>query len=151
MTHEEEIIYVFERACKVLKLTGFQIRPMQRRGPVNTNKTFTQGYIDLRTKIITIDVFTPRRRQPKSINSILRILAHELAHFQKMPYQQRFRGRVIVRQHYPAFYNQVNRNIKKFQKDTYLQAYFTGKPGSSRKIIKRKKKKSILQKILRHI
>lgn len=124
MEYQETIEQIFERASKVLKLKGFQFRPMQRRVEVNVLKNYTLGYINLKTKVITVDIFTPKRRQPKSINTILRVLAHEFAHFQKMPYLQRFRGKVITRQHYPAFYKRVNKNIKKFKKDKILKNFF---------------------------
>ena len=81
--------------------------------------------MDVLSTIIVIDIFTPRHRKPKAINSILRVLAHEIAHFQKPPYRQRYRGRLIVRQHYPIFYKQVNRNVEKFKKDKTLGEYFT--------------------------
>ena len=128
----------------ILKLKGFQIRPMNRKAPIeNTAKNFSLAYINLKTKVVTIDLFTPKRRENKSINTILRILAHELAHYKKMPYMQRFKGRIIVRQHYPAFYKQVNKNIEKFRKDKELGQYFGEK--------KEKKEESFVSSILRHL
>jgi hypothetical protein len=62
---------------------------------------------------ITIDIYTPRHRKPKSLKSVCNILAHEIAHHQKPPFKQRWRGRIIARRHYPAFYTQVNKNIIK--------------------------------------
>ena len=74
--------------------------------------------------LITIDIFTPKFRKPKAIASILRTLAHEVAHHQKPPYRSRFNGRIINRCHYPVFYRQVTRNIKKLRKDKVLSQYF---------------------------
>jgi len=115
---------IFQKACKCLKVTGFIFRVMNRQAPINTARNFSVGYTNLRTKIIAIDIFTPKRRQPKSINSILRILAHEIAHHQKKPFKQLFKGHIITRSHYPGFYRQVNKNIAKFKLDRELGEYF---------------------------
>ena len=122
--HEKTVLYIFNQACNVLKVTGFRFRVMRRKAPINTEKNYTLGYTNLKTKVIVLDILTPKRRQPKSINTLLRIIAHELAHHQKPPYRQRFRGRIINRSHYPSFYKQVNKNIKKFKKDKELGQYF---------------------------
>jgi hypothetical protein len=124
ITHQKKIQQIFEHACKCLKVTGFTFRVMKRKAPINTAKNYSVGYTNLRTKLIAIDIFTPKKRQPKSINSILRILAHEIAHHQKKPYKQLFRLKWINRSHYPAFYKQVNKNIAKFKKDKELKQYF---------------------------
>lgn len=124
-THFQKTLNLFKRACMVLKLSGFTLRQMKRR--TNSGKSFkkfTLGRIDLRTKTITLDIYTPRRRKPKSYNSILRIMAHEFAHYQKPPFQQRYKGHLIFRRHYPAFYKRANKNIKKFKKDPVLGKYF---------------------------
>ena len=89
----------------------------QGRGVLNLKKSYTLAHSNLKTKTITIDIYTPRHRKPKSIKSILNILAHEIAHHQKLPFRQFHRGKWIIRQHYPAFYKQVNKNIKKIQDD----------------------------------
>jgi len=115
---------IFEVACKCLKVAGFTFRVMNRQAPVNTARNFKVGYTNLKTKVIALDILTPKRRQPKSINSILRILAHEIAHHQKKPYKQFYKGKIITRSHYPAFYKQVNKNIAKFKKDRELGVYF---------------------------
>lgn len=122
--HIIKINQIFKQACKCLKVTGFTFRVMNRKAPVNTARSFSVGYTNLKTKLIAIDIFTPKRRQPKSINTILRILAHEIAHHQKKPYRQLHRGRWITRSHYPRFYKQVNKNIEKFKKDRELGEYF---------------------------
>jgi hypothetical protein len=119
-----EIGNLFQKACKCLKITGFTFRVMNRQAPINTAKNFKVAYTNLKTKIVAIDVFTPKKRQPKSFNSILRIIAHEIAHHQKKPFRQLYRGHIITRSHYPGFYRQVNRNITKFKKDLELKEYF---------------------------
>ncbi len=115
---------IFVKACKCLKVKGFTFRVMNRQAPINTARSFSVGYTNLRTKLIAIDILTPKRRQPKSINSILRVLAHEIAHHQKKPYKQLYKGRIITRSHYPGFYKQVNKNVAKLKKDKELKQYF---------------------------
>lgn len=95
-----------------------------RTAPVNTAKDYTLGYTDLEKREITLDIFTPRRRAPKSANGLLRVIAHEIAHIQKPPYRQRYKGRMITRMHYPQFYKQVTKNVDKFKKDKWLTEYF---------------------------
>ena len=125
MRHLEEVESVFNRACEVLKLRGFSFRPMNRQSPIkDLKKSFQLANINLKTKTVTIDIFTPRRRQPKKISAILALIAHEVAHYQKKPYRSRWRGRIITRMHYPVYYRQVNRNIKKFKKDRVLGEYY---------------------------
>ncbi|MFH1610586.1 MAG: hypothetical protein ABIA91_01735, partial [Patescibacteria group bacterium] len=123
MTHEEKIEQICTRLSEIFKLKGFTFKTMKRqtdnqgKGVLNLKKSYTLAHTNLRTKSITIDIYTPRHRKPKAIKSILNILAHEIAHHQKLPYKQFHRGKWIIRQHFPAFYNQVNKNIKKIQKD----------------------------------
>lgn len=130
MLHEVKIQQIFSHLCGLFKLEEFSLRFMRRqvdeqgKGILNLKKSYNVAKIDLKRKIITIDIYTPRHRKPKAINSILRILAHEIGHFQKPPYRQRFRGRLIVRQHYPQYYKQVNRNVEKMKKDKILGEYF---------------------------
>ena len=98
---------------------------MQRQKPVpKSARNFRLAYTNLKTGLICIDILTPRKRQPKKPSAVLRIIAHEIAHHQKPPYKQRFRGRIINRQHYPKFYKQVNKNIEKIKKDSLLGQYF---------------------------
>lgn len=119
--HLEEI---FIRTCMILRVKGFKMKIMNRQGPVKNLNGLTLGYIKLSEKLIVLDVLTPKRRQPRSVNSILRLLAHELAHYQRPPYRQRYKGRWIIRQHYPRFYKQVNKNIEKLKNDDYFKQYF---------------------------
>jgi hypothetical protein len=130
MTHEQIIQIIFTRVGEIFNLQNFTFKIMRRqineegRGVMNLKKSFVLAHTSLKNKTITIDIYTPRFRKPKSIKSILNILAHEIAHHQKRPFHQRFRGRIITRQHFPIFYNQVNKNIKKMKKDKVLGQYF---------------------------
>lgn len=123
--HVEFVDTLFNHACKVLRIKNITWRPMEgRTAPVNTAKDYTLGYTDLEKREITLDIFTPRRRSPKSANGLLRVIAHEIAHIQKPPYRQRYKGRIITRMHYPQFYKQVTKNVEKFKKDKWLTEYF---------------------------
>ena len=122
--HQNEVEQLFIKTCNCLKVTGFNFRIIKRKGPINTKKSFTVGYTNLKTKVIALDIYTPKKRQPKSLNSILRVFAHEIAHHQKKPYRQYFKGKWINRSHYPAFYRQVNKNINKIKIDPRLSSYF---------------------------
>ena len=116
--HEEKVDFLFKIISEKLKMPHLAWKPMRgRKTPVNVARSYSMGYIDLKKGIITLDIYTPRKRQPKSLKSLLYVLAHEITHLQKPPYRQRHKGRWIVRQHYPAFYRQVNRNSKKLLHD----------------------------------
>jgi len=121
---QNQIKNIFNEACNSLKVMGFHFRVMNRTAPVNNPRSFRIAYTNLKTKLIAIDILTPRKREPKSIASILRIMAHEIAHHQKKPFKQLYRGHIITRSHYPAFYKQVNRNISKLKSDPILSQYF---------------------------
>jgi len=130
MSHEEQILQIFSRLKEIFILENFQFKIMRRqideegRGVLNLKRSYRLAHTSLKNKTITVDIYTPRFRKPKSIRSILNILAHEIAHHQKLPFRQRFRGRIITRQHYPAFYEQVNKNIEKIKRDEILKEYF---------------------------
>jgi len=125
LSFEEEIQNICGQALNLFGISRLKFRPMRRQDShVNTKRGFVIGRTNLKTGLITIDIFTPKFRKPKKISSILRTLAHEAAHHQKLPYRSRFRGRIITRIHYPIFYRQVTRNIKKLKKDKILGEYF---------------------------
>jgi hypothetical protein len=124
MPFELQVQQICDYSLQILKTDRIRFRPMRRLRRVNTKRGFVIGRTNLRTGLITIDIYTPAKREPKSIAGILRVLCHEVAHHQKMPYRQRFRGKIITRQHYPVFYRQVTRNINKLKKDKTLQEYF---------------------------
>ena len=116
---------VCRRALAVFNLPRLYFLPMRKREDlINTRRSYVIGRTNLKTGLITIDIFTPKFRKPKAIASILRTLAHEVAHHQKPPYRSRFKGRLINRCHYPVFYRQVTRNINKLKKDKELRLYF---------------------------
>ncbi|OGF30470.1 hypothetical protein A2533_01945 [Candidatus Falkowbacteria bacterium RIFOXYD2_FULL_35_9] len=108
---------------KLFKYPDYKFRIIKRKKEVNPNH-MVLGYINFQKQIIALDIYTPKKRQAKSINSLLRTIAHEIAHIQKPPYRQRYRGRYITRQHYPVFYKQCDKNIEKIKKDPYLKQYF---------------------------
>ena len=97
---------------------------MNRKARINPNRGYVIGRTNLKTGLITIDIFTPSKREPKKMSSILRTLCHEIAHHQKPPFRQLHRGRLISRQHYPKFYKQVNKNIEILKKDSNLEGCF---------------------------
>jgi len=122
---EEKVQNICDHALNLFGLNRLKFRPMRRRdNHVNTKRGFVIGRTNLKTGLITIDIFTPRFRKDKKISSILRILAHEAAHHQKRPFRSRFMHRIINRSHYPIFYRQVTRNINKLKKNKILNQYF---------------------------
>jgi hypothetical protein len=116
---------ICDQGLKAIGLDRLHFRPMRRQEDhVNTKRGFVIGRTNLKTGLITIDIYTPKFRKPKAVASILRTLAHEIAHHQKTPFRSRYRGHFINRCHYPVFYRQVKRNINKFKKDKILGQYF---------------------------
>lgn len=124
LNYEQKISELFDRACAVLKMRNLSVKFMEQGRVVNTKNSFAVGKASLAKRIITLDIYTPKFRKPKSINGILRVIAHEIAHYQKPPFRQRYRGHLIARKHYPAFYRQVNKNIIKIKKDPALGQFF---------------------------
>lgn len=125
MTHEEIINEACKLAIDILGVKNLRFRPMNRaHNRINTRRGFIIGRTNLKTGLITIDIWTPKFRKPKAVASILRTLSHEVAHHQKPPYRQRYRGRIIIRRHYPSYYKQVNKNILKLKNDQFLKKYF---------------------------
>ena len=125
MDHEEITQKYCDYAIRKLKADKIRFRPMKRKNnQINTKNGYVIGRTNLKTGLITIDIFTPRKREPKKMSSILRTLCHEIAHHQKPPFRQLHRGRLISRQHYPKFYKQVNKNIEILKKDSNLEGCF---------------------------
>ena len=125
MTHEQITQTICDHAIKILKIKKLRFRPMKRKNNrVNTKHGYVIARTNLKTGLITIDILTPKKREPKKIASILRTMAHEIAHHQKPPFKQRYKGSWINRQHYPAFYRQVNKNILILKKDKDLSEFF---------------------------
>lgn len=127
---QKQVEVIFSRSSEIFNLDGYTFRTMKRivdsegRGVMNLKKSYRLAYINLKKKMITIDIYTPRFRKEKSVASILKILAHEIAHIQKPPFRQFYRFRWIVRQHYPEFYKQVGENIERMRRDGVLGQYF---------------------------
>ena len=121
--HEQLAQLLFAKISKILKVSDITLKIMKRQGS-KSNKRYTLGYIDLQKRLIVLDIYTPKTLKPKSINGLIRTIVHEIAHLQKLPYRQRYRGRWITRQHYPEFYKQVERNLKKIKKDPILGNHF---------------------------
>ncbi len=125
MPYEQLVQLVCDNALKLLNAANIRFRPMRRKNNrVNTKRGYVIGRTNLKTGLITIDIFTPKKREPKKISSILRTLCHEVAHHQKRPFTQRHRGRWIIRRHFPEFYKQVNGNIEILKRDKWLGEYF---------------------------
>lgn len=122
--HETKTQQACDYALELLKVPSLKFRPMRRKARVDPKRGFVIARTNLKTKLITIDILTPLKREPKKISSILRSLCHEIAHHQKRPFRQRFRGRIITRQHFPKFYKQVTKNIEKLKKDQLLSRFF---------------------------
>ena len=117
MEHEIKAMSVCSQALQILRFQQLFFEPLRKQSDhVNTKRGFVIGRTNLKTGLISIDIWTPKERRPKKISSILRTLCHEVAHHQKKPYRQRYRGRIINRMHYPIFYRQVQRNINKLKK-----------------------------------
>lgn len=124
MQFEQEVQRICDQAIKALTRKNLSFRPMQRRRPLSYKRSFVIGRTNLRTGSISIDIFTPRKREPKKISSILKTLCHEVAHHQKPPYRQFFRFRWINRQHFPAFYKQVESNIESLKSSERFSDFF---------------------------
>lgn len=121
---EQEVFEVFDHAYKSLNLRGCKLRKMRRVKPVNPRGGYRLAYINIQTRIVTLDFYTARTRKPKKISAILNVFAHELAHIQKPPFKQFFKGRWINRIHYPEFYAQVKKNVAIYKSYPELKKYF---------------------------
>jgi len=151
MEHDKKVQEICELALKILKKPNLQFRPMRRTASINTTRSFVIGRTNLKTGLITIDTRTPRKREEKKISSILSVLCHEVAHHQKMPFRQRHKGKWIIRQHYPEFYQQVTKNIEYLKKDSIIGQYFDTKKPPKKKgdcAVKKRPKTSLLSLIL---
>ncbi|MDD4332853.1 MAG: hypothetical protein PHT51_01965 [Patescibacteria group bacterium] len=124
MEHEILAQNICNEALKILKMPHLKFRPMARRGLVNTKKSYIIGRTNLKTGLITIDIWTPKKQEAKKISSILSILCHEIAHHQKPPYRQKYKGHLIIRRHYPKFYRQVKKNILRLKNNKEMGEYF---------------------------
>jgi hypothetical protein len=122
--HELMVKNICSYACRLFKYPDLQVKTMQRLRPVAKNRGYVMGHTSIGSKTITLDLYTARQRKPKKISAILAVLAHEIAHHQKPPYRQFWKGKWIARQHFPRFYMQVNKNMEKMKQDELLGKYF---------------------------
>lgn len=122
--HEQNCENIFQRACEVLKLKGFAFKPKIVKAKSGYVKNYRLGYTNLKSKLVVVDIYTQKLKKQKKYSSILAVIAHELAHHQKKPYRQFYMFRWINRIHYPEFYKQVKKNIKKFKKDEVLGRFY---------------------------
>ena len=123
-THEQNCEHIFQRACQVLKLQDFAFKPKIIKAGDGYVRNYRLGYINLKSKLVVVDIYTQKKKKSKKYSSILAVIAHELAHHQKKPYRQFYMFRWINRIHYPEFYEQVTRNIEKFKKDELLKQFY---------------------------
>lgn len=124
MSHEEICENIFRRACEALKMEGFRYKAKVVRAGDGYVRSYKLGYTNLRSKLVVIDIYTQKKKEPKKYSSILSVIAHELAHHQKKPYRQFYNFRWINRIHYPEFYEQVKKNIEKFKNDSQLRHFY---------------------------
>lgn len=122
-SHEQLVQLLFNKVCDILKVKDLRLRIIKRKGSVARGR-YLKGYINLKKRVIGLDIYTPKKMKPKSFNGLIRTICHEISHLQKLPYRQYYKGRWINRQHYPAFYKQIERNINKIKKDAALGAHF---------------------------
>ena len=107
-----------------MRLKGFSFKPKVIRKGDGYVRNYKLGYTNLKSKLVVVDIYTQKLKKPKKYSSILAVIAHELAHHQKKPYRQFYKSRWINRIHYPEFYEQVVKNIKKFKKDKILKEFY---------------------------
>ena len=123
--HEAMVEHLFRRACAVLEMPGFELRPLRRRvRGVGKLRSYRLGYTKIGEKKITVDLYTPRTMQPRKTDAILRVIAHELAHHQAPPRVYRHGFRLVRMIHHPPFWTQVKKNVAMMEKDEMLGVYF---------------------------
>lgn len=125
--HEALVEQLFQRACVILGMEGFELRPLRRRvRGVGKLRSLRLGYTRIGEKRVTIDLYTPRTSQPRKIDAILRVICHELAHHQAPPriIRKWFRARRSI--HHPEFWKQCKDNVALLSRDEMLAPYFAG-------------------------
>lgn len=123
--HEALAEHLFKRACLVLGMPGFEMRPLRRRVRGKGKlRSYALGYTKLGEKLVTIDLYTPRTCQPRKLDAILRVICHELAHHQAPPRLFRHWLRFVRVIHHPVFWTQVKMNVELLKKDEVLGQYF---------------------------
>ncbi|MBP9869279.1 hypothetical protein KBC59_01840 [Patescibacteria group bacterium] len=123
--HEALVEHLFRRACFVLEMPGYELKPLRRRVRGRGKlRSLRLGYTRIGSKEITIDLYTPRTMQPRQLDAILRVVAHELAHHQEPPRIVRHWFRLRREIHHPQFWKQVKKNVELLAKDSELAPYF---------------------------
>lgn len=123
--HEATAEHLFRRACIVLGMHGFEMKPLRRRVRGKGKlRSYALGYTKLGVKSITIDLYTPRTMKPRKLDAILRVICHELAHHQAPPRLVRHWLRVRREIHHPEFWEQVKENVETLKKDEMLGTVF---------------------------
>ncbi|MFH1077827.1 MAG: hypothetical protein V1745_00885 [Patescibacteria group bacterium] len=124
--HEALCEHLFRRACGVLGMPGFEMRPLRRRVRGRGKlRSYALGYTKLGVKSITIDLYTPRTMKARKMDAILRVICHELAHHQQPPRILRSWFRAVRMIHHPAFWQQVKKNVELLKKDEMLGPLFS--------------------------
>lgn len=124
--HEALVEHLFKRACLVLDMPGFELRPLRRRVRGRGKlRSYALGYTKLGEKLITVDLYTPRTMKPRKMDAVLRVVCHELAHHQAPPRLYRKWFRFVRRIHHPQFWTQVKKNVEALKKDEVLNNYFS--------------------------
>ncbi len=120
--HEAQVEFLFQRACAVLKMPGFELRPLRRRvrGQKGSLRSYNQGYTTIGERRITVDLYTPQTMKPRKMGAIIRVVCHELAHHQEPPAWFRKGWKRIHSAHHPRFWRQYKKNVAKLQKDEIL-------------------------------
>lgn len=123
--HEALVEHLFKRACLVLDMPGFGLRPLRRRVRGRGKlRSYALGYTKIGEKLVTIDLYTPRTCRPRKLDAILRVICHELAHHQQPPRLYRHWFRFVRVIHHPRFWTQVKKNVAALAEDEMLGPYF---------------------------
>lgn len=123
--HEAHIEHLFHRACSVLGMEGFALRPLRRRVRGRGKlRSLALGYTKIGSRVITVDLYTPRTMKPRKTDAILRVVCHELAHHQAPPRLKRIWFRWVREIHHPAFWKQFKQNVETLRRDEALGVYF---------------------------
>jgi predicted SprT family Zn-dependent metalloprotease len=123
--HEALVEHLFRRVCLLLGLPDFELKPMRRRlRGKGAFRSFKYGYTRLNEKSVTIDLYTPKTMTTRRMDSILRVICHELAHHQAPPRTVIFRRRLCRLAHHPEFWQQVKSNVELISKDEVIAEYF---------------------------
>ncbi|MFZ2804626.1 MAG: hypothetical protein WA001_05410 [Patescibacteria group bacterium] len=123
--HEMHVEQLFRRTCSVLGMDGYALRPLRRRVRGRGKlRSLALGYTKIGSKVITVDLYTPRTMKPRKTDAILRVICHELAHHQAPPRIIRRWFRQVRMIHHPQFWAQYKQNVAQIGKDDVLRAYF---------------------------